>query len=219
MEKGFLDDRGQLHTPLEYFRRFIINEMIESIVTYANQYIVQKTGTCINTTVKESEQVIRLVLRMGIIEMPGIRVYSEDNTRYGPVADIIGRKIGQHILRCLHFVDNEAIFDEGKTDKLWKIRPSEIFCEPCPLAISGEKQSIDEMMIPFKGLFSQIKQCLRGKPNPWGFKGWCCCSTDGMLHDFEVYQMKAGTKGKKSSLGVAREVFRKLSATLPQQKN
>ncbi|XP_037800336.1 piggyBac transposable element-derived protein 3-like [Penaeus monodon] len=123
-----------------------------------------------NTTVKEIEQVIGLVLRMGIVQMPGIHIYFEEDTRCGPVADINGKNRLQLILRCLHFVDNDAIPDECKTNKLWKIRPFlEKFREQCLLAIPGEEQSIDEM-IPFTGRFCQIKQYLRGKPSPWGFK-------------------------------------------------
>lgn len=54
-------------------------------------------------------------------------------------------------------------------------------------------QSIDEMMIPYKGKFGQIRQYVRGKPHPWGFKVWSRCSVSGLLHVFDVYQRKGGT--------------------------
>lgn len=173
-----------------------------------------------NTTVKEIEQILGIVIRMGLVQMSGIRVYYEEDIRYGPVADVMSRNRLQLLLRSIHFVDNESPSEDVKTDKLWKIRPFlEKFRAQCLLVIPEEKQSIDDMMVPFKGRFSHIKQYLRGKPNPWGFKIWCRCSIDGMLHDFDVYQGKSADRGQISELGVAGDIVRKLNETLPRHKN
>ncbi|XP_064614473.1 piggyBac transposable element-derived protein 3-like [Liolophura sinensis] len=132
----------------------------------------------------------------------------------------MGRNRFQLLLRTIHFVDNEGVPEDGKTDKLWKIRPFlKMFREQCLLVTPEENQAVDEMMVPFKGQYSHIKQYIRGKPNPWEFKIWCRCSKSGILHDFEVYQGKTGTNRDKSALGVAGEVVSKLSDTLPSHKN
>ncbi|KAJ8344740.1 hypothetical protein SKAU_G00289330 [Synaphobranchus kaupii] len=43
-------------------------------------------------------------------------------------------------------------------------------------------------MIPFKGKFSGIRQYMKGKPHPWGFKVWARTGISGILCDFDVYQ-------------------------------
>jgi hypothetical protein len=42
-----------------------------------------------------------------------------------------------------------------------------------------EHNSVDEMMVNFKGK-STIKQYIRGKPNPWGFKLWGRAGISGL---------------------------------------
>ncbi|NAV92166.1 hypothetical protein FGF77_24480, partial [Salmonella sp. gx-f7] len=50
-----------------------------------------------------------------------------------------------------------------KKDKLWKLRPwLDSIREKCLLVVPEEHNSVDEMMIPFKGKFSSIKQYMRG---------------------------------------------------------
>ena len=102
----------EMQTPLQYFRTLITEDMLKQSVAHTTQYRLQKTGTCANTSVKEPEQLIGMVLRIGTVQMPGIRVYWESNTRYGPEADIMSRNRFQLLLRCLHFVDNEGVTDD-----------------------------------------------------------------------------------------------------------
>jgi len=47
-----------------------------------------------------------------------------------------------------------------------------------------DHNTVDEIMVNFKGR-SPIKQYIRGKPNPWGFKLW---GRAGILYDFDVDQ-------------------------------
>ena len=62
-------------TALQYFSDFITPAMIESMVEHTNQYSIQNTGSSIGTTTKEMEQVMGMYFRMGIVKMPGYRVY------------------------------------------------------------------------------------------------------------------------------------------------
>ncbi|KAI0229469.1 Chimeric ERCC6-PGBD3 protein [Lamellibrachia satsuma] len=214
------NEDGTLPTPLQSFRMFITEEMIELIVQYTNQYSLQKTGTSVNTNVKEIEQLLGIVMRMGLVEMAGIRFYWEAATRYAPIADVMPRHRCQLLLRTLHFVDNEKDDEERQNDKLWKIRPFLVmFRTQCLKIAAGEYQSIDEMMVPFKGSFSGIKQYMKAKPTKWGFKIWARCCTSGLLHDFDVYLGKAKDAKEKNPLGVCGGVVTKLCDTLPKQKN
>ena len=70
------------------------------------------------------EQVIGMFLRIGIVRMPGLRVYWDQETRYGPVADIMSRNRFQLLLTVIHFIDNMSVSEDAKkADKMWKIRP------------------------------------------------------------------------------------------------
>lgn len=215
-ESGSKDD-----TPLVYFRRFFTLDMLENIVEHTNRYSVQKHGKCVDTSIKEMEQVLGMYLRMGLAQMSGVRMYWENEVRYGPVADTMSRNRFMQILSVIHFTDNEIATDEIKKDRLWKLRPFlESFRTQCLSIAPHQRQSIDEMMVPYKGKFGGIRQYIKGKPHPWGFKVWARCCVTGLLHDFDVYQGKGGNNAKeKSQLGIGGDVVMKLCEPLPEKVN
>ncbi|XP_051982265.1 piggyBac transposable element-derived protein 3-like [Xyrauchen texanus] len=203
-------------TPLVYFRRFVSLDMLENIVEHTNQYSVQKHGKC----VKEIEQVLGMYFRMGLVQMSGVRQYWESEVRYGPVADVMSRNRFNLLLSVIHFVDNEMASEEVKKDRLWKLRPFlDSFRRQCLTITPRQKQSIDEMMVPYKGKCGCIRQYIKGKPHPWGFKVWTRCCVTGLLHDFDIYQGKGGgneQKGK-SQLGVGGDIVVKLCESLAEK--
>ncbi|XP_033973808.1 piggyBac transposable element-derived protein 3-like [Trematomus bernacchii] len=202
-----------LHTPLEYFQKFVSEDMIQALVTNTNEYSFQKNGTSINTNTKEIEKLIGMYLKMGLVQMSGVRMYWETDTRYSPVADVMARNRFQYLLTSLHFVNNLTVSEMEKKDKLWKLRPwLDTFREKCLQVVPEEHNSVDEMMIPFKGKFSSIK------PHPWGFKVWVRTGVSGMICDFDVYQGSDGIRAK-SELGLSGDVVMKLASTLPEGQN
>ena len=206
-------------TPLQYFQKFVTIDMLDSVVQYTNQYSVQKTGKCISTNRKEIEQVLGMYFRMGLVRMTGRRMYWEQDTRTELVAGVMIRNKFEDILNKLHFVDNLANHDAN--DKLWKIRPwLSSFHKNCLEIVPEENNSIDEMMVPFRGKFSGIKQYIRGKPNPWGFKIWARTTTSGILCDFDVYQGQGHVGVKEvNKLGLGANVVLNLCKTLPEDKH
>jgi len=176
--------------PLEYFRQFVSTDMLTLLVENTNLYSVQKNGRSVDTDIREVEKILGIFLLMGIVRMPGVRYYWEHETRYSPVADIIARNRFQKLLTVFHFVDNFSMADEMKAgDRLWKLRPwLEAFRQNCLKVTPEEENSIDEMMVPYKGRTSGIKQYMRGKPHAWGFKIWARTGVSAILHDFDVYQ-------------------------------
>ncbi|XP_059161134.1 piggyBac transposable element-derived protein 3-like [Physella acuta] len=190
--------------------------MLDLLVEMTNQYSVEKTGKSVDTTKKEMKQLLGIFFRMGLAKMPGTRCYWENDTRYDPVASTMSRNRFQLLMRVIYIVDNNRVTEEDKKDKLWKIRPwLEKFRNNCVKVVPDENNSIDEMMIPFKGKFSKIKQYVKGKPHPWGIKVWVRASATGIVCDFDVYQ---GNKERKerSLLGVGADVILKLCSSLPQ---
>jgi len=105
---------GKPHSPLQYFQQFITDDMMTSVAENTNLYSTQKTGRCVTTTKKELEQVVGIYFRMGLVQMPGNRVYWENDTYYKPVAEVMSRNRFQLLLRSVHFVDNFCISDDQK---------------------------------------------------------------------------------------------------------
>lgn len=214
-----MEDPLQVDTPLEYFRKFIDDDMIELLVSMTNIYSVQKNGKDLNTNKKEMEQVIGMFFKMGLVRMPGTTMYWEIDTRYAPVAEVMCRNRFQSILASLHFVDNMIVTEQEMSDKLWKIKPwLEMFRGNCLKLVPEEHNSIDKQMVAFKGKFSNIRQYLRNKPHKWGFKIWCRCGISGQLYDFEVYQGSGGNVAS-AGLGLSGDVVLRLCETLPAGKN
>uniref|UniRef100_A0A2C9LG34 PiggyBac transposable element-derived protein domain-containing protein n=1 Tax=Biomphalaria glabrata TaxID=6526 RepID=A0A2C9LG34_BIOGL len=173
-----LPENYEVQSPMHYFKNFLMDDMLELIVKFTNEYSVEKSGKSIDTNKKEIEQIIGMFLRMGLAKMPGVKCYWETDTRYDPVAGVMSRNRFQSLLSNLHFVNNNLATNEEKSDKLWKIRPwLKLFRNNCLKVIAHENNSIDEMMIPFKGKFSKLKQFIKGKPHPWGIKVWARTSS------------------------------------------
>ena len=67
-------------------------------------------------------------------------------------------------------------------------------------------------MVSFRGTRSPIRQYVKSKPHPWGFKIWARCTSTGILCDFQVYE---GGTGKRTTFGMGGDVVLKLCETLP----
>uniref|UniRef100_A0A3Q2EIN5 PiggyBac transposable element-derived protein domain-containing protein n=1 Tax=Cyprinodon variegatus TaxID=28743 RepID=A0A3Q2EIN5_CYPVA len=192
-----IGDDISLHTPLEYFQNFVSEDMTEALTQNTNEYSFQTHGTSVNTTAKEIEKMFGMYLKMSLVQMAGTRMYWETETRDSPIADVMPRNRFQSLLTSLHFVNNMTVSETENKDKLRKLRPwLDSFRETCLQVVPEEHNSVDEMMIPFKGKFSSIKQYVRSKPNPWGFKVM-----------------------SKSELGLSGDVVMKLASTLPEGQN
>ncbi|KAF3856671.1 hypothetical protein F7725_017394 [Dissostichus mawsoni] len=155
-----------------------------------------------------------MYLKMGLVQMSAVRMYWEKDTQYSPVSDVMSRNRFQYLLTSLHFVNNLKVSEMEKKDKLWKLRPwLDTFREKCLQVVPEEHNSVDEMMIPFKGKFSSIK------PHPWGFKMWVRTGISGMICDFDVYQGSVDGIRAKSEFGLSGDVVMKLASTLPECQN
>lgn len=88
-------------------------------------------------------------------------------------------------------------------DKFWKVRPLlDVIRSRCLQLEELEHNCIDEQMVAFTGRVP-AKQVVKSKPNPVGVKIFVRCSTDGLAHDFELYQGKGtGVDREFSYLGL-----------------
>lgn len=173
-------------TPLDYFMKIFSNEVIKLLVEQSNLFSIQKFSKPLSTTPEEMKDLLSIKLWMGIVKMPSYIDYWAQGTRFGPIADIMPLKKYQHILRCLHLTNNEY---DNNTDRFFKARE---FIEKirinCLNISQGNKFSIDEMMVPYKGKKAgSRRQYMKNKPKKWGFKLFVRAGIDGMVYDFFPY--------------------------------
>jgi hypothetical protein len=101
----------------------------------------------------------------------------------------------KRILGNLRSVDNSkaAKMEKLKSNKLYKVQD---FLELLIYNFQthfdlGEKLTIDEMMIKFKGR-SSFKQCIKEKPIKRGYKVWVLAdASTGYVYNFEIYSGKS----------------------------
>ncbi|BES89619.1 Hypothetical protein NTJ_02426 [Nesidiocoris tenuis] len=206
-------------SPLDYFRSFFDNKLLDHIALETNKYALQKNGEELGVTRAEIEMYIGILIHMGIVPMPQVPLYWSKPCRYPPVADVMSRNRFEKIKQYFHLNDNTLEKKRGDAgyDKLFKIRPLidhllEKFNE-----IPGEElHSIDEQMIPFKGR-SFLKQYNKSKPHKWGFKVFTRTSSSGIMHNIRIY-VGEGTCDDHG-LGISSIVVIELTKNLPSGQN
>lgn len=179
-------------SPLEYFRTFVTDELIRTIREQSSIYAHQKDGVTLNTSVHEIEQFLAILLNMGIVKMPSIRLYWANECRFPPVADLMSRNRFMQLLKYFHMADNQNLKLPGDPlyDRLYKLRPMLHTLQTALHNIPPEEElSIDEQIIPFKGR-SSIKQYIKNKPHKWGYKCFTVAGASGLMYDFKVYTGK-----------------------------
>lgn len=156
-------------------------------------------------------------LVMGIVKMPSVDDYWSEGTRYQKIANVMSVKRFQCLSRMIHFQDN-AISDPDQ-DRLFKVRPVLELMRKKILKIESENQfSIDEMMVPYKGIKAgSLRQYLPSKPHHWGFKIFVLAGVSGMVYDFLVYTGKStfgAEQGPAKELGLGASVVVELCKTI-----
>lgn len=173
-----------LQSPLPYFRKCFDAELINTIVSDTNLYSVRQQGVSIDTNYEEMEQFLGILLLMGVVSMPAFSDYWSEDYRYSPIADIMPIHRFKKLRRLIHFVS-----EENKSNKYAKIRPVlERIRRNCSGIDQEHQQSIDEMMVPYKGTRAgKLHQYIRNKPHKWGFKLFVRAGVSGMVYDMLPY--------------------------------
>ena len=153
--------------PFDVFEKAIdLNKSIPHIVAQANFYASQNDRNFVTNDV-EMKAFLRMNRIMTINKLPSIEHYwSTDNQ--GLMDVMTKSRFKLEILHKVNFSDNDTA---DSNDKGNKVRPlidhlNEVFQNAMA---NSPSQSIDELMIKFKGRPS-MKQYLKSKPNKWGFK-------------------------------------------------
>ena len=160
---------------------------------------MQKDCAAVSTSKGEIEQFIGMQMLMSVVQLPKCEMYWANETRYAPIADVMGRNRYKTLRRYLHVNDNSLLEDEtNKKNKLFKIQPVIDHVKFNCREIQPEKdQSIDEQIIPAKTAYSGIRQYNPKKPNKWGFKNFVRSGSSGFMYDFFLYQGLSTADGQK----------------------
>ena len=128
------------------------------------------------------------------------------------VNTIMSRDRFQLIWRYLHLYDSELLPQLGQPDKLLKLRwlieyLNKAFSQ---MYTTYGSVTIDESMVKFKGRLS-FRQYLPSKPIKWGMKMWSLAeSTNGYLHQFQIYTGKEGVQEKRLSHRVVTDLMKNM---------
>ena len=211
-----------LKTPLEYFKFFWSDELIDLVVEQTNLYSTHKTGYSVNTNHDEIEQFLGMNIMMGIIQLLSYAMYWSQKMRYPPIADKMSLKRYEKLRRFLHFVDNSN-FDQQTSGKLFKIQPIlESVRQQCLKVPPEESHSVDEQIIPAKTRYSGIRKYNPKKPVKWGFKYHVRAGASGFMYGFYAYAGKEAsmdTPEQCKHLQKSSQVVARLCTHLPKEKN
>ncbi|XP_065289748.1 piggyBac transposable element-derived protein 3-like [Dermacentor albipictus] len=204
--------------PCEYFFRYFTEELFEEIARCTNIYALQTSGAILGTTPEEIKTFFGMLLIMGTLKFPRIRMYWSPATQIPSVSGAMSVNRFFRLRSALHVTEPDP--DHTGTDKFWKVRPLlDAVRKRCLELPPTEKNSIDEQMIPFTGRVV-AKQFVRNKPNPEGVKVFVRCSSSGVAHDFEFYQGKGtGTSVEHKHLGLGGSIVMRLTQHLPKLRN
>ena len=159
-------------TPLNYFKIFWSDDIINLLVEQTNLYSVQQTGSSINTNKSEMAQFIRIQMLMSIVSLPAYYMYWAVDTKYSRIADICPLIVTKKMRQYIHCNDNsKRNSKENQENKLYKIEPVlNMVRENCTKIEPEVNQSIDKQIIPAKTSHSGIRQYNPKKPKKWGSK-------------------------------------------------
>ena len=98
-----------------------LNELISE---QTNLYSMQQSGESINTTPKEVEKLIGVLMQMSIVKLPRYDMYWASETKIPCVSEVMLRNRYKSLRKYLHVRDNsEKDLEENKNDKRFKISP------------------------------------------------------------------------------------------------
>lgn len=178
----------ELPSPIDYFYRYIPPEIIKELSEKTNMYILQNNKNVKHVTEEEISTLIGLHLAMGALKFPRARMYWDRFLNVDLFQHMLQDRFFQ-IRNNVHIVNNLEV-PVDNTDRFYKVRPIyNCIQRYCQSLEKEECLCVDEQMIPFVGRLN-VKQYVKGKPNPWGIKVFMLCGKSGLVHDFLLYQGK-----------------------------
>lgn len=97
-----------MDTPIDYFKDFYNNELLQNIVDQSNLFSVQKNpNEPLNLTIAELEQFLGICIGMSVYDLPRARMYWANDTRIDKIANVMSRNRWEEIKSNIHCNDNQ----------------------------------------------------------------------------------------------------------------
>ena len=182
-------------TPLSVLLLFfaeIISLLVVETNRYYDQYLQNSDGHSPQREVTEAEMFafLALTLQMGHTVQGRLEDYwtKMEQLRTPFYGQTMGRARYCHILRFLHFSDNNRNGVDRTDDRLWKLRDLFEIVRTNFLKFynPSEHLSIDELIVKFKGRVV-FKQYIPKKCKRFGIKMFKLCDSTGYTYDMNVY--------------------------------
>ncbi|CAH1978832.1 unnamed protein product, partial [Acanthoscelides obtectus] len=165
-------------TAKSYFAMYLEDDMFQKVCDCTNARYVELKGISLRLTLNEIKHFFGIICLMSCLKYHRIRMYWAKPTRVAAIADVMTRDRFFSIRSNLKVVIDGSISEEKRRSSIAGV-----------LAATQKVVAVDEQMIPFTGT-CQMKQFVRGKPNPEGLKNFVLAAPDGLVVDFELYQGK-----------------------------
>jgi len=196
--------------PMNYFKLFFTDEIIELMVIETNRNAQQYLNTQrissgsrfsfwqpINKN--DMEKLMGLLLWMGLVKMTSIADYWSRAERYknGVAPKTMSWNKFELILRFWHFEDNET---SDKDDRLYKGRKLLNMANELVKNIRKPREiiAVDESMIPFRGRL-KFWQYIPNKTHKYGITFFKVCGTNGYTYKIIIYEGKQSKPGEALS--------------------
>jgi hypothetical protein len=147
-----------------------------------------------------------VLVLMGLKDLPNIRLYWSPNDFYGcqVIKSYMNIQRFEAITRCIHLVDNGTLPEPGEVghDKLGKLRwLVEHFSTVSQELYNCEVNcTVDEIMVPYKGRYCNIRQYMKGKPVKFGIKVWALASSQSRYVSNLIVYLGAGDVREEDEL-------------------
>ena len=112
--------------PIEYFREFLSDAILENIVMQSNLYAVQKDPSKpLELTKNKLECILRTLFAMSLVKISNSRLFWSSQLQCPLICEAMARDKWEEIKSHLHCNDNSNLpsREEDNYDKLFKVRP------------------------------------------------------------------------------------------------
>jgi hypothetical protein len=185
--------------PIDCYRHFITDEIIDLMVRETNRYAQQyfQTHEIISqskfcqwkpNTDQEMLKFLGIVIQMGLTQMPKLSHYWSSSQLYGSeiIQNSMSRERFEFLLKFWHFSNNDN--KNSNQDRLFKLKPllDLLRARFSSVYIPGLVVTIDETMVPWQGRLS-FKQYIPGKGHKYGDKIYKLAATNGYTWNYIIY--------------------------------
>uniref|UniRef100_A0A3P9LG76 PiggyBac transposable element-derived protein domain-containing protein n=1 Tax=Oryzias latipes TaxID=8090 RepID=A0A3P9LG76_ORYLA len=206
-----LPEGESVRSPIEYFRHFFDEQLLDSIVEQSNVYCRQQNPNHDLRLDRTSlEQFIGAAVYMSFFHLPQSRMYWSSACRVQQVADVLSRDRWEEIKQFIHFSDNTAPND----DRLFKIRLIVDSLLPKFQALPQHQMlCVHEQTVPIPDR-SALKQ-----PCKWAYKIFVLCNTKGLVHSFDIYTGNTDPAPDQPDIGAGGNIVLKLAQAIQYHVN